>query len=67
MSTETKESSGVQELIDRLRESEVELHLAEVKGPVMDQLRRSGLAEKLGEERLFLSTHDAVVALGGDH
>ncbi len=52
-------------LIAHLRDSGVTLHLAEVKGPVMDRLRRSDLLEKLAPGRVFLSTHEAMLALGG--
>jgi sulfate permease, SulP family len=48
-----------------LRDAGVTLHLAEVKGPVMDRLKRTDFLERLGEGRVFLSTHDAMVALGG--
>ncbi len=51
-------------LIAHLRDSGVTLHLAEVKGPVMDRLRRSDLLEKLAPGRVFLSTHEAMLALG---
>lgn len=50
-------------LIAHLRDSGVTLHLAEVKGPVMDRLRRSDLLEKLAPGRVFLSTHEAMLAL----
>lgn len=50
-------------LIARLRNSGVTLHLAEVKGPVMDKLARSDLLETLAPGRIFLSTHEAMLAL----
>lgn len=50
-------------LIARLRDGGVTLHLAEVKGPVMDKLRRSDLLETLAPGRVFLSTHEAMLAL----
>jgi len=53
----------MEHLIDRLRAGGVTLHLAEVKGPVMDQLERSTLLKDMGEGRVFLSTHDAMQAL----
>ena len=56
----------LQELIERLRESGVGFHLAEVKGPVMDQLHRAGLPRRLGEDRIFLSTHEASAVLSED-
>lgn len=43
-----------------LREAGVTLHLAEVKGPVMDRLRRSELPRLLRPGRVFLSTEEAV-------
>lgn len=42
----------------RLKDSEVKLHLAEVKGPVMDQLKKSDFLEELSG-RVFLSTYAA--------
>jgi SulP family sulfate permease len=50
-------------LIAHLRDSGVTLHLAEVKGPVMDKLQRSDLLDKLAPGRVFLSTHEAMLAL----
>ena len=46
-----------------LKEAGVELYLAEVKGPVMDQLERGGFMERLGRDRVFLTPHDAMLAL----
>ena len=46
----------------RLREMGVTLHLSEVKGPVMDRLRRSHFLDAL-TGRIFLSQFDAVAAL----
>jgi SulP family sulfate permease len=54
----------LEHLADALREAGVELHLSEIKGPVMDRLRKSHLIEQLGPERIHLSTHDAMRALG---
>lgn len=55
------------ETLDRLNselsDSQVTLHLAEVKGPVMDRLERVGLLSKIGREHIFLSTHQAVQTL----
>ncbi|MCB1056420.1 MAG: sulfate permease [Acidobacteria bacterium] len=53
-------------LITGLRQAGVTLHLAEVKGPVMDRLKRSDLLAKLAPGRVFLSTHNAVEALAPD-
>lgn len=41
----------------------VRLHLAEVKGPVLDRLRNSELLTRLGTSRIHLSTQQAVAAL----
>jgi SulP family sulfate permease len=43
---------------ERLKDSEVTLHLAEVKGPVMDKLKQSDLLDNLSG-RVFLSTYAA--------
>lgn len=52
-------------LIERLRDSGVTLHMAEVKGPVMDRLERVHFLETLGSGRVYLSTHAAMKDLGG--
>lgn len=49
-------------LNQRLQEAGVQLHLSEVKGPVMDRLQRSSLPSQLSG-RVFLSHHQAVEAL----
>ena len=49
-------------LNQRLQEAGVQLHLSEVKGPVMDRLQRSSLPAQLSG-RVFLSHHQAVEAL----
>jgi SulP family sulfate permease len=41
----------------------VQLYLAEVKGPVMDRLQKIGFIDKLGRDRIFLSTHQAMITL----
>lgn len=46
----------------RLKDMGVGLHLSEVKGPVMDRLKRSHFIEDLNG-RVFLSQHDAWLAL----
>ena len=46
----------------RLKDAEVRLHLSEVKGPVMDRLRRSSFADAL-TGRVFLSQYEAFRAL----
>ncbi len=51
------------DLRDNLKHAGVTLHLAEVKGPVMDRLARSSFVEELAPGEVFLSTHDAVKKL----
>ncbi|MFT0795638.1 SulP family inorganic anion transporter [Synechococcus sp. H70.1] len=51
------------QLVERLHQMGVGFALAEVKGPVMDRLKRVGFVEKVGAERFFLSTHQAMQAL----
>ena len=41
----------------------VTLHLAEVKGPVMDRLRQTHLGQELAGQRIYLSTEHAFEAL----
>ncbi len=59
------DASGAQmlsETLDELDRRGVELHLADMKGPVRDVLRRAGLWERLAG-RLHPTVHDAVRAL----
>jgi len=46
-----------------LKEAGITLHLAEVKGPVMDHLRQSDFLYHMQPGKIFLSTNDAVKAL----
>ncbi len=50
-------------LIERLRDAGVTLHMAEVKGPVMDKLQRVDFEATLGEGQVYLSTHKAIADL----
>lgn len=47
-----------------LRDMNVELHFAAIKGPVMDKLRESGFVDHVGADRFHLTTHDAMHTLG---
>ncbi len=51
-------------LVHELREAGVELHLAAIKGPVMDRLKSIGFVDYLGPDYFHLSTHEAMKALG---
>jgi SulP family sulfate permease len=53
---------SLQAINHRLSDAGVKLHLSEVKGPVMDRLKRSDLLEELGGQ-VFLSQFDAFRAL----
>ncbi|MDN3519352.1 sulfate permease [Aquisalimonas lutea] len=54
----------LEDLSGRLAEQGIALHLAEVKGPVMDRLRDGPLMRKLTGE-VFLSANEAYEALAG--
>jgi SulP family sulfate permease len=49
---------------ERLRDAGLQLHLSEVKGPVMDKLQRSDFLQRLSG-RVFLTHHQAVRSLDG--
>lgn len=57
---------GLRELNRSLRARKVTLHLAEVKGPVLDRLERSHLAQELARNP-FRFLHEAFVALDAAH
>jgi len=57
--------SAFREIHGGYEERGVELHFANIKGPVRDLLRRSGFWSTLGEERFHLSVHDAVESVRG--
>ncbi len=52
------------ELISDLEGRSVEVMLAQVKGSVRDRLRRTGLMDRIGEDRLYLSVGSAVTDFG---
>lgn len=53
---------SLEEINHRLKDAGITLHLSEVKGPVMDRLKRSHfLAELTGD--VFLSQHEAIKSL----
>jgi SulP family sulfate permease len=55
-------AEALQRLQADLQSQGIELHLAEVKGPVLDRLQRSGWLQRLAHQP-FLSVHIAVQAL----
>lgn len=58
---------SLEQLAESLREADITLHLAEVKGPTMDRLRRSDLLKHLAPGQVFLSTEEAVETLADSH
>jgi SulP family sulfate permease len=52
----------LEHLSEQLKAAGTTLHLAEVKGPVMDKLSQTPFIEQL-QGQVFLSTHDAFMAL----
>ena len=57
---------SLRSLIEYLKNAGVILHLAEVKGPVMDRLEKTNLLDNLGEGKVFLSAHEAMQVLSGE-
>ena len=53
---------SLEAIVERLHAAGVQLHLSEVKGPVMDQLRRSDFLEHFGGE-VFVSQYEALRVL----
>jgi sulfate permease, SulP family len=60
---DTSAVETLEQLIDNFRLANVNLHLAEVKGPIMDRLNRTHFVEKLAPGQIFISTHEAVKQL----
>lgn len=54
---------ALERLCVSLREAGVTVHLAEVKGPVLDAFERVGFAKRMAPGRIFFRTDDAVGAL----
>lgn len=57
------DASGVEMLrglVDRLRSSGIELTFCNIKGPVVEVMRRTGLLDKIGSERIFLTEQAAL-------
>lgn len=50
----------LEELHHRLADSGVQLHMASVKGPVMDRLKKIGFVDQIGQHHFYLTTHEAV-------
>ena len=52
------------ELVADLRSRSIEVLVAQVRGPVRDRLRKTGLMDELGEDRVYLSIGSAVNDFG---
>ncbi|MEY8263031.1 MAG: hypothetical protein RPR98_02400, partial [Bermanella sp.] len=52
---------------DRLKSQGKTLHLSEVKGPIMDKLHKVNFGGRLMPGQIFLSTHEAFMALADDN
>ncbi|MCD8521352.1 MAG: STAS domain-containing protein [Saccharospirillaceae bacterium] len=53
----------LQHLLRELRKQHIQLHLAEVKGPVMDQLGKTNLLEELAPGQVFFTASEALRTL----
>lgn len=54
----------LESLHHELHDAGVALHLAAIKGPVMDRLNAIGFVDAIGLDHVHLSTHDAMIAIG---
>jgi high affinity sulfate transporter 1 len=54
----------LEQLIKTLHSAGIDVALADLRQPVVDVARRTGLLETLGEDRLFLTLADAVRTMG---
>jgi SulP family sulfate permease len=52
--------TALHELLRDYQERNVAIYFANVKGPIMDVMLRSGFAQKLGKENYLLTVHDAI-------
>lgn len=62
---DTTAVASLQDIIQTLREGGVEVYLTGLTRPVREVVRRSGLGDWLGEQRFFMSPHQAVEHLLG--
>ncbi|WP_439135733.1 SulP family inorganic anion transporter [Pseudomaricurvus sp.] len=60
---DTTAVDALQRLIEKLRDNDITLHLAEVKGPVMDQLQKSTFLSLLEPGQVFFTTDEAMRTL----
>jgi SulP family sulfate permease len=55
------------ELFDELDDAGIDVLWARVRQPVRDMLERSGLADRIGDDDIFLEVDDAVTSYMSDH
>jgi len=58
---DTTALDALRSVIETLKEWDIELHISALKGPVRDVMKKAGIYELLGEERMFRSPHQAVI------
>lgn len=51
---------ALEEVVDELKEKEIDFYICDVKGPVRDALKRGHVTEKIGEDHFFISVQNAV-------
>ncbi len=54
----------LESLREELQSAGVDLHLASIKGPVLDSLRHIGFVDLIGEDHIHFNTQDAMINLG---
>ena len=54
--------TALHELVDDYLLKDISFYFSSVKQPVLDVMKKSGFYQKLGKERFFMNTHDAVEA-----
>lgn len=60
---DTSALDAIARLVDALGEVGIDVCLAEIKQPVLRRLERSGFLDRLGSDRVFVSTHEALEEL----
>ena len=50
----------LEDLIDKLKESNIEIYFTSAIGPVRDILEKNDLTNKIGEQNFFMSIQEAI-------
>ena len=61
---DTTAFEALENLISSLKNKNIQLHLAEVKGPVIDKLKQTNFLDQLSPGQVFFQTIEAVEKLG---